>query len=322
MVLSEAEEWKGYCGRMPEPEDFTKFWKERMEEADRIPLVYKIEDSEIADRKPIVYKMLWFTGIKGENIGVKYIRPNTKENIPLILQFHGYPGASRSWLELSSYAGMGCALLAMDCPGQGGFSKDAGGYPGTTVVGHVVAGLEGKPEELYYVRLYQNIRILCRIVKELKGVDLSRIYVNGASQGGAQGLACAALNPELINRAAILYPFLSDFRMVWEMGADEVAYEGLRYYSRWFDPDGSKADSWFWKLSYIDSKNFAPMVKCPVLFGTGLEDEICPPITQCAVYNRLNCPKKHYFYPGLGHEEIQEFDDLTIDFFGRREPLL
>lgn len=89
---------------------------------------------------------------------------------------------------------------------------------------------------MYYVRLHQNIRILCRIVRELVGIDQSKVFVNGASQGGGLGLACAALNPGLVNRAAILYPFLSDYRLVWELGADLIAYEGLRYYSRWFDP--------------------------------------------------------------------------------------
>ena len=72
-----------------------------------------------------------------------------------------------------------------------------------------------------------------------------------------------------MNRAAILYPFLSDYRLVWELGADLIAYEGLRYYSRWFDPDGTRQDEWFAKLGYIDSKNFAHLVRCPVLFGTG-----------------------------------------------------
>ena len=209
--------------------------------------------------------------------------------------------------EQASFAGMGMALLAMDCPGQGGYGYDAGGFRGTTVSGHIIAGLDGPPEGMYYVRLHQNIRILCRIVRQLEGIDLARVFVNGGSQGGALGLACCALNPELVNRAAILYPFLSDFKLVWDLGADEIAYEGLR---------------WFRQLGYIDSKNFASMIRCPVLFGTSLADVVCPPKTQCAVYNNLGCPKKRYLFPGLGHEEIQEFDDMLLDFFTGKEAFL
>ena len=60
-------------------------------------------------------------------------------------------------------------------------------------------------------------------MRQLQEIDLRRVFVNGGSQGGGLGLACCALNPGLINRAAILYPFLSDFKLVWDLGADEIA---------------------------------------------------------------------------------------------------
>ena len=211
--------------------------------------------------------------------------------------------------------GLGCSLIALDNPGQGGRSLDGSSYKSTTVSGHLVLGLDGPVEDLYFVHLYQNIRLLCRIVRQLEGIDTDRIFVNGASQGGGIGLATCALNPDLINRAAILYPFLTDFRCVWELNADEVAYEGIRYYSRWFDADGSRVDEVFAKLAYIDSANFARLVTCPVLFGTGLDDPVVPPEAQFAAYNALTCPKRHLLYPEYAHEEIGDFDDKIIDFF-------
>ena len=252
---------------------------------------------------------LWFTGMAGARIYAKYLRPHSDKPVPLVLQFHGYPGASRSFAEQASFAGMGMALIAMDCPGQAGYSVDAGGFLGTTVSGHIVAGLDGPAEGMYYVRLHQNIRILCRIVRQLQEIDLRRVFVNGGSQGGGLGLACCALNPGLINRAAILYPFLSNFKLVWDLGADEIAYEGIRYYARWFDADEHQQDRWFRQLGYIDSKNFATLVQCPVLFGTGLQDVICPPQTQCAVYNNLHCKKSGIFSPVMGTRRLQ---NLTI----------
>lgn len=47
---------------------------------------------------------------------------------------------------------------------------------------------------------------------------------------------------------------MSDFKLVWDLGADEIAYEGLRYYARWFDADEHQQDRWFRQLGYIDSK--------------------------------------------------------------------
>ena len=297
-------------GMTPVPADFDAFWQERMAEADAVDLDYEIMPSEIDPFDTVDYLDLWFTGMGGARIYAKYVKPRAETPIPLVLQFHGYPGSSRSWFEQSSFAGMGCALIAMDNPGQGGKSQDVGGFLGTTVSGHIIAGLDGPLEDMYYVRLHQDVRILCRIVRELPGIDTSRIYVNGASQGGGMGLACCALNSDLIARATILYPFLSDYRRVFELGADEIAYEGIRYYSRWFDPDGTREDEWFAKLAYIDTVSFAHLVRCPILFGTGLDDTVCPVPTQDAVYNHLSCEKERHFFEGKGHVEIQAFDDM------------
>ena len=323
MTAAEIEALGGYYGATPRPDDFESFWQARMAEADAVPLHYTVTQAqEVPSWDSCEFLDLWFTGMEGARLYAKFLRPCRSEPMPLVLQFHGYPGASRSFAEQASFAGMGMALIAMDCPGQAGYSEDVGGFLGTTVSGHIIAGLDGPPERMYYVRLHQNIRILCRLVRELDGIDTSRVFVNGGSQGGGLGLACAALNPELIDRAAILYPFLSDFKLVWDLGADEIAYEGLRYYARWFDADEHQRDRWFRQLGYIDSKNFAPMIRCPVLFGTGLDDVICPPQTQCAVYNNLHCARKRYLFPGYGHEEIPEFDDMLLDFFTSKEAVL
>lgn len=316
VTREELREYSAYLGTNPMPEDFDEFWRERVGEARRVPLAYHLEQAEVPDFETCMFRDLSFTGVRGEELYAKLILPRSERPVPLVLQFHGYPGASRSWLELASFAGMGCALLAMDCPGQGGRGRDPGGYEGTTVTGHIVAGLDGDPRDMYYVRLIQNICVLCRIVRLLDGIDQDRIYINGASQGGGLGIICAALNPDMPRKAAILYPFLSDYQKVSELDRDEIAYEGLRYYSRWFDPDGSRRREMFTKLGYIDAHNFAHLVQCEVLFGTGLSDVVCPPVTQFSVYNRLTCPKRHVFFPEFGHEEIQAFDDMIITFFG------
>lgn len=310
--------YKSYMGSTLCPDDFDVFWVARMAEADEAECSYHIEPAFDTPKGNLDVFDIWFTGIDGGKLHAKYLRPRLQDPVPLVLQFHGYPGASRSWFEQCSFVGMGMALIALDCPGQGGPSQDTGGFSGTTVTGHIVMGSDGSAQDLYYVRLHQSIRILCNIVKQLEGIDLSRVYVNGASQGGGLGLATCALNVDLINRAAILYPFLSDFRMVWELNHDEIAYEGIGYFSRWFAAAGERLEELFSKLAYIDSKNFAHMVRCPVLMGTGLDDTVVPVPTQFAVYNNLTCEKQHHLYPGFAHEEIQEFDDLIIPFFCKK----
>ncbi|WP_300379519.1 acetylxylan esterase [Clostridium sp.] len=314
----QLEELEKYKGTNPIPEDFNSFWDDRMQEVNNHKLEYYITSSEINGFIMCSYYDLWFKGINGEKVYAKYVKPKLDYDIPLVLQFHGYPGASRGWFEQSSFAGIGCGVLAMDCPGQGGNGKDIGGFNGTTVSGHIILGLDGDPKDMYYVRLFQNASILCRIAENLEGIDKNKIYSNGASQGAGIALACSALNP-IIKRCAVLYPFLSDYKRVYDMDLDLVAYEGLRYYSKWFNTMGEKDDYIFTKLGYIDVHNLVYKLKAEVLFGTGLMDNICPPSTQFAVYNNINSKKKHITFPDYTHEEISIFDDMLIDFFLKEE---
>ena len=173
MTASEIEALGGYYGATPKPADFEAFWQARMAEADAVPLDYTVTQAkEVPSWDGCDFLDLWFTGMAGARIYAKYLRPHSDKPVPLVLQFHGYPGASRSFAEQASFAGMGMALIAMDCPGQAGYSVDAGGFLGTTVSGHIIAGLDGPPERMYYVRLHQNIRILCHMVPFQNSHDL------------------------------------------------------------------------------------------------------------------------------------------------------
>ena len=165
-------------GKNPIPADFDEFWAARIAEADAVPLDYEILPSDqIPELGSCTYYDLYFTGMGGARVYAKYAVPKVPGDgpVPLVLQFHGYPGCTRSWAEQSSWPGIGCAILSMDNPGQGGRSEDVGGFKGTTVSGHLITGVDGGPKNLYYVRLYQDQHILCRIVRELEGIDLSRV---------------------------------------------------------------------------------------------------------------------------------------------------
>ena len=87
--------------------------------------------------------------------------------------------------------------------------------------------------------LMRNIMLdtaeLAKIVMGLPQVDENRVGAMGGSQGGGLTLACASLVPQ-IRQAAPQYPFLSDYKRVWEMDLDVGAYQELRDYFRMFAP--------------------------------------------------------------------------------------
>lgn len=317
--LGELEKYKGIT---PRPDDFWDFWDKRTEEAWQMPLKYEIMLSPLGATAECEFYDIWLEGIGGGRLYAKYVKPVREEAVPLVLQFHGYPGSSRGWFEQASFAGLGMAVLAMECPGQGGVSEDRGGRAGTTAADHIIMGLDGPAEKLYYVETFMDTCLMVRLAMELEGIDKERIYVNGGSQGAGLGLVCTALNSSYIHRCAALYPFLADYRRAWEMDRDVIVYNGLSYYTRWFDPQGERLEETFTKLGYIDVQNFVERITCPVLCGTGLMDMVCPPSSQFAVFSKISSPKKHLVFPEYGHEEIGAFDDKLISFFGRKEDSL
>jgi cephalosporin-C deacetylase len=152
---------------------------------------------------------------------------------------------------------------------------------------------------------------MVHLVQSLEFAAPGEIVVHGASQGGGLALVTAALFPE-VKKAAVAYPFLSDFRKAYELGG--TAYEEFSWFFRIPDPRHEREEELFRKLAYLDVKNFAPSVKAEVMMALSLKDEVCPPPTQFAVYNNLSCPKKQYLYPDFGHEDLPGFTDLSCLF--------
>ena len=50
------------------------------------------------------------------------------------------------------------------------------------------------------------------------------------------------------------------------------------------------------------------------MMGTGLLDNICPPSTQFAAYNKITSKKQVKIYPDFKHEYYPGWDDLVMQF--------
>jgi len=144
-------------------------------------------------------------------------------------------------------------------------------------------------------------------------VDENRVGVTGGSQGGGLTLACAALEPR-IKRVAPLFPFLCDYQRVWDIDLDVDAYAELRQYFRRFDPLHEREEATFTRLGYIDVQHLCPRIRGEVLMAVGLMDQICPPSTQFAAYNKIKTKKSLAIYPDFGHETLTGHPDRVFQF--------
>lgn len=305
-------ELKKYKGTNPKPKDFDVFWDRKIKEAKDCDLEFRFSEADFKPRNVLVKDVL-FKAADGSQLYARYFRQQTEEKVPVIIMFHGYGGFSGDYQDKLSYVSQGFAVLAVDTRGQGGKSEDRTTTSGTTKFGHIVRGLEN-PDNMLFVNAYQDSIIAVRLAKALKNVDENNIYVLGGSQGGGLGLACAALNPE-VKRAVILYPFLCDFKRVYEMDLLRDAYGEIREYLRLFAPRLEQVDAVFDRLGYIDVQHLASRIQAEVLWGIGLYDSVCPPSTQFAAYNKIKTDKSMIIYPQHGHEWLPYFADRGVEFF-------
>ncbi len=234
-----------------------------------------------------------------------------------MLEFHGYSANSGDWCHKLKFPGIGFAIASLDCRGQGGESEDLASRTGNTFKGHIIRGLADDPDKLAFRDIFLDTAQLAKIIASFDEVDADRIGAYGGSQGGALTLACAALAPDLIRRAVPVFPFLCDYQRVWEMDLSKNAYEELRSFFRWFDPRHEREREIFTKLGYIDCQHLAPRIRAEVLMGCGLMDEICPPSSQFAAYNKITSPKEVKIYPDFGHETLPGFDDMLFSFLAQ-----
>lgn len=308
------EELREYRGISPCPSDFDLFWQAALLELEGIdpqPVLLPCQNFEPFHAEAFD---LWFQGVGNARIHAKYLRPKKRAGSgPAILQFHGYTGSSGDWFEKLSWVGQGFCIAALDCRGQGGLSEDTTPVRGNTHHGHIIRGLDDAPEQLLFRRIYLDTVQLARVVMSFEEVDETRVATHGCSQGGALSLACAALEPR-IKRCVSVFPFLSDFRRVWEMDLAKDAYAELRNFLRMFDPLHEREQEIFYRLGYIDVKNLAPRIQARVLMGITLMDSICPPSTQFAAFNAITSQKEVAIYPDFGHENLPGFSDRSFSF--------
>ena len=314
------EQLKSYQGSSPLPKAFDAYWERALGDLDLAGVSYSLEPAAFS-APGVRCQYLYFTGVGGARVCCKFLCPEnvltgeSTEKIPAVAMFHGYSQHSGGWVEKLPYAYAGYAVLAMDVRGQMGRSEDTIQVSGNTLRGHIIRGLAAHdPEQLFYRNVFLDAAQVARILMHMDFIDENRIGTMGASQGGALALASAALEPR-VKMVASTYPFLSDYKRVWEMDLCKRAYEELAYYIRHMDPRQQRMDAMFETLGYIDVSNLVSRIKGEVYMFLSLMDDVCPPSTQFAAYNKIKSKKSCEIYPNHGHEKLPEEAELIYTFF-------
>jgi len=290
----------------PDPQaDFENYWDRAKKELAAVDPQYKLTRIDSLCTKDKEWYLLEMRSLGNVLIRGYYGKPVKPGKYPAILLVQGY---SSEMIPQWGYQGSDMVALVLNIRGHGNSKNniDPGfrGYPG-----YLQYQLHDK--EMYIYRgAYMDCRRAVDFLFSRPEVDNTRIAVEGGSQGGALTFATAALNNDRIAVAVPAVPFLSDFPHYFRV-ADWPGNEFIDYVK---DHPETGWEKVYETLSYIDIKNLAGWIKCPVLMGVGLIDETCPPHINFAAYNQLSVPKEYIVYPESGHGIPGEFHDRMIEF--------
>ena len=138
-----------------------------------------------------------------------------------------------------------------------------------------------------------------RFMATRESSDMTKLFAEGSSQGGALTYVAAALSDYPFTAIAANVAFMGDF-------ADAKDIESLAYWeiSDHYWVDGIPQEQSLKYLPYFDIKHMTPRISCPVLGSSGLADDVCPARLNLVPFNNLATPKdkKEYIIePEMGH---------------------
>ena len=298
------DQLRGFRPDVLEPDGFDGFWAATLAESRALAWAPRLERVQSVLRTVEIYDVT-FAGYRGQPIRAWLTLPaDAPGPLPTVVEYQGYNGGRGAPGERLFWASAGYAHFFMDTRGQGsgwgtgGHTPDPEGSD-ASAAGWMTRGILD-PETYYYRRVFTDAALAIDAARSLAQVDEARVGIAGASQGGGIALAAAGLVPDV--RAVMPdVPFLCHFRRAAEITGVEPFTEITRYLA----VHRNAVDQVFDTLSYFDGVNFARRGTVPALFSAALMDDVVPPSTIFAAFNRYAGPATIEVYPFNGHESGQ-----------------
>jgi cephalosporin-C deacetylase-like acetyl esterase len=280
----------------PRPADFDAFWKAKLKALKKVPANPELESLDVG-KTNVAYWQITMNNIRGSRIEGQLARPAQGRKFPalLIVQWAGVYRLERSWVTDRAAEGwlvlnIAAHDLPIDQPEAFYRQQFRGPLKDYWSIGN------DDRDTSYYLRVYLSCYRAVEYLTKRKDWDGKTLVVMGGSQGGMQALMTAGLHPEKITAALAIVPAGCDM-----LGPDVGRKGGWpQWYSNVAGKDPQKVRE---AGRYYDVANFAPSIKCPVLVGVGLIDEVCPPAGILAAMNQITSPKEVIILPQAGHQD-------------------
>jgi cephalosporin-C deacetylase-like acetyl esterase len=292
--------------------DFEAFWTEAKAELAAVDPEYtltELTDKSTAARKVYFVEMKSVNNNAGEAgiVRAYYAEPTGEGCYPVVVNYPGYDGGTGTSYcptgdHIKDFAELYVSIRGQQINNRAPYENSYGEWR--------TYGL-GSEDTYYYRQAYLDAVRAIDFLASRSAIDRSNIFVTGASQGAALSLTTAALDGR-IKAAAIACTAMGDFPDYFKI----QSWPGSIYRTAAAEI-GLAEDDMMEILSYFDTKNFAPMVTCPVKFNFSLQDATCPPHTNLASYNNLpsSVEKSYTVNAELAHATPSGWSDEVMSYF-------
>lgn len=306
-------------------DDFDAYWaaaKEQLAAIDMNAQLTELEKKSTDKRKIYLVELQSVPDSpEGEPVIVRgyYAEPQDGQKHPVIMHFYGYDSQNAtSWPPCpggndSEYAEFFFSIRGQMLNNRGASHRYPDGKEDfVNIYGDWFAYNFGVKDGYYYRGAFLDCVQAVRFMATRESSDMTQLFAEGSSQGGALSYAVAALSDYPFTAIAPCVAFLGDFPDYFNI----VSWPAETAKAN----KGSMTDEEMYAfLSYFDTKNLATRISASVIACSGLQDGTCPPHTNLAPYNNLPTEDKViYYYPEMGHEIPGNWNTRIMKFFKER----
>jgi cephalosporin-C deacetylase len=288
-----AVAWDKIDRSAPRPDDFDSFWKAKLAMLAAIPPNAVMVKGD-SGRPGVDYWTITFDNINGTHVHGQLARPSGDAKAPamLQLQYAGvYPLPKKNVVDRAAEGWMALDIMAHDLPldqPQAFYDEQKN----NELKNYVTFG-DTDRDKSYFLRMFLGDIQAAEYLAKRPDWNGKVLMVTGASQGGMQSFATAALDPD-ITAMLVCVPAGCD-----DSGALVGRKPGWPFYLA--NPTTPEQKLVLQTSAYFDPVNFASEIKCPALVGLGLIDETATPSGVLTAFNQLTGPKQVLIMPDADH---------------------
>ena len=286
------EEWQAYLPPLTRQPDFDAYWAENLAMSQTLPLNTRIEPAGAGEKAEHFH--VFFKGCDDSQLHAILLVPKgEKENIPVMVHYHGFGGNCGRFEDFYPFVDTGCAVLSLDIRGQGGISQNR--FPYSKSAGLITGGAHDKKESYLKWQTLDCIRAL-DVAWGLPFARRDLLIVEGGSQGGGIAVAMCGLDRRVTH---CLCDVPSNSDLLARLQGRHGMFDRFNVFMEKYP---QCREDVLRTLSYFDTMNMAHSIKARVFASVGGRDCVCPPKMFFASYNRIPSSRRVFVYPQAWHE--------------------